>query len=585
MSTRVTRRIAAGTTALALAGLGLIGIGASAASAVDTIPADPTFGGSAYLIDGSEATDITPGTQVIAWNGDSTTPGTTAGSPQMVMAPSNFSSPVGVDPTTIGATEVWTFLAPQGQEGVKSAWNALASQVMTSPGQLLQTVTPTSLLNGGLGTPSGQAAVKAAGGNYSLGFAYTKNAGVTVVKTYFVHITIQAGTGNFTYEPVEQAVVKTATTTTVTSFPASVNTGVAFPLTATVSDATATGSIQFFDGATSLGTATLSGGTATLSTAVLTAAGNRSITAVYSGDSAFNGSTSPAVTVSATLAPITTTVTVGASSADGKANHPVVLSADITPVGAQGALTFTGSVDGGSVVTLASNVPVDADGHTEVSVTGLSAGVWTVNVAFTGTAPFVNSASTTAATVTLAASAPVSAPDDQAVKVAIPEGTLTITTPYTSANPLDLGTAVLDDATSTWNSDSDAVAAGFQPTVFGSASTQAQGIQIVDRRSGAPGFTAYVKSTDFISGPQSFSAQYLSLIDVAAHQVNPNTLQATDVTVNNIASLSASAQQFASYPANHATGTAWISGDVKLTGVPSNVQPGTYTATLTFTAL
>jgi hypothetical protein len=58
------------------------------------------------------------------------------------------------------------------------------------------------------------------------------------------------------------------------------------------SGGTPTGTVDFFDGGTSLGTATLdSSGVATVSTAAL-AAGSHAITAVYSGDSTFAGSTS-----------------------------------------------------------------------------------------------------------------------------------------------------------------------------------------------------------------------------------------------------------------------------------------------------
>jgi hypothetical protein len=63
--------------------------------------------------------------------------------------------------------------------------------------------------------------------------------------------------------------------------------------TATVSPNTATGSVEFFDGATSLGTAPVSAGTAVLSTSSLTT-GNHSMTAQYSGDVCDAGSLSSA---------------------------------------------------------------------------------------------------------------------------------------------------------------------------------------------------------------------------------------------------------------------------------------------------
>lgn len=80
--------------------------------------------------------------------------------------------------------------------------------------------------------------------------------------------------------------------------------GTPVTLTATVSPVspatgTPTGTVTFMDGTTQLGTGTLSGGTAsytTVASSQLSAAGSYSLTAVYGGDSHFNGSTSSAVT-------------------------------------------------------------------------------------------------------------------------------------------------------------------------------------------------------------------------------------------------------------------------------------------------
>ncbi|HTD23350.1 MAG TPA: Ig-like domain repeat protein, partial [Terriglobales bacterium] len=66
-------------------------------------------------------------------------------------------------------------------------------------------------------------------------------------------------------------------------------------LTATLSPASATGTVQFLDGVTNLGSpVTVSGGTAAMIVSSLSV-GAHSITAVYSGDSNFAGSTSPAL--------------------------------------------------------------------------------------------------------------------------------------------------------------------------------------------------------------------------------------------------------------------------------------------------
>ncbi|MES2933470.1 MAG: Ig-like domain repeat protein [Pseudomonadota bacterium] len=99
--------------------------------------------------------------------------------------------------------------------------------------------------------------------------------------------------------PLSQVVSKTATTTGLVSSanPSQVAASVTF--TATVAAVApgaglATGNVNFLDGVTPLGSVPLSGGVAQLSTSAL-AFGSHSITAVYVGDTNFNGSTSAVV--------------------------------------------------------------------------------------------------------------------------------------------------------------------------------------------------------------------------------------------------------------------------------------------------
>jgi hypothetical protein len=86
------------------------------------------------------------------------------------------------------------------------------------------------------------------------------------------------------------------TTSTATPYQA-----VPVTLTATVSDSstgstgTPTGTVSFYDGAALLGTSSVGAGVATLSTAAFPL-GTSTVTAVYSGDTNFTGSTSNAVT-------------------------------------------------------------------------------------------------------------------------------------------------------------------------------------------------------------------------------------------------------------------------------------------------
>lgn len=98
---------------------------------------------------------------------------------------------------------------------------------------------------------------------------------------------------------VSGATPLTSTTTTLTAASTSPVAGVNDLLTATVASSSATGTVTFFDGGTSIGTGTLSSGTATRTVTAITA-GTHTYTATYGGDSTFATSTSSTVTVTAT---------------------------------------------------------------------------------------------------------------------------------------------------------------------------------------------------------------------------------------------------------------------------------------------
>ena len=93
------------------------------------------------------------------------------------------------------------------------------------------------------------------------------------------------------------------TTTTVASSANPSTSGQSVTFTATVSPGSATGTVTFKDGTTTLGSATLSGGTATYSTSALNI-GSHTITATYSGDGSHNGSTSSSLDQTVEALPI-----------------------------------------------------------------------------------------------------------------------------------------------------------------------------------------------------------------------------------------------------------------------------------------
>jgi len=155
-------------------------------------------------------------------------------------------------------------------------------------------------------------------------------------------ITAVGGDGNFffhssTSAPVTQVVNQASSTTTLASSPNPSNVGQSVSLTANVSPASSTGTVEFFDGVSSLGTSPVAGGSAALSTAALSA-GSHSLTAVYSGDTGHAGSTSNTVTQVVTSPGTTTTLaTTPNPSVFGES---VTLTATVSPAAATGTVEF-----------------------------------------------------------------------------------------------------------------------------------------------------------------------------------------------------------------------------------------------------
>src|SRR5262249_37307258 len=143
-----------------------------------------------------------------------------------------------------------------------------------------------------------------------------------------------------------QTVTPAATTATVTSSPNPAVFGQAVTFTATVNvvapgAATPTGTVTLRDGTTALLTATLSAtGTVMFSVSGL-AVGNRSMNAVYSGDTNFAGSTSATLTQAVNQG--ATTTAVASSLNPSTFGQTVIFTATVTPV-APAAGTPTGTV-------------------------------------------------------------------------------------------------------------------------------------------------------------------------------------------------------------------------------------------------
>ena len=89
-----------------------------------------------------------------------------------------------------------SFISARGSEGTKANWSAYAPAAFVSG---TTNISQANLKPAGQtsGTP-GAGAVKAAGGNYSLGLACLSNSGVTVDKVFYRYIAVTASTGAWT---------------------------------------------------------------------------------------------------------------------------------------------------------------------------------------------------------------------------------------------------------------------------------------------------------------------------------------------------------------------------------------------------
>ena len=192
--------------------------------------------------------------------------------------------------------------------------------------------------------------------------------------------------------------------------------GAAVTLSADVTPAVATGTIDFKDGATVLGTVTLVAGHATLAVSTLNAA-THVITAAYSGETLYDPSVSTAVMQVVNKA--TTTVAVVSSLNPSNLSATVTFTATVAPSNATGTVTFK---DG----TVVLGTGTLAAGQATFPAAALTAGTHAITAAYAGDG-------NNAASVSPALNQVVKAP--------------TTTTAVSSLNPSTVGVSVTFTAT------------------------------------------------------------------------------------------------------------------------------------------
>jgi hypothetical protein len=313
---------------------------------------------------------------------------------------------------------------------------------------------------------------------------------------------------------------KASSTTTLAASPLSTTPGQTVTLTATVSPSTATGTVTFNDGNTALGTVTLSSGTAALATSSLTA-GNHSLTAAYSGDGAFNGSTSAAVTVAVTAGKVPTTTGLAALPNPANAGQQVTLNAIVVPITATGTIAFKDGIVTLGTVTL-------ANGGAALTTSILAVGSHTLTASYSGDSS--NSASTSApvAEVINPAANPTTTSLAAAPNPAAPGQPVTLTASVTPVSAT--GTVTFRDGNATLNTATlTSGAATFSTSILASGTHALTASYSGDTTYGA---STSATVTEAINSAANATTTILSAVPNPAKVGQPVTLTATMTPAN-----------------------------------------------------
>jgi hypothetical protein len=347
------------------------------------------------------------------------------------------------------------------------------------------TVSPTAP---GPGMPTGTVSFQE--GTTVLGTAQLNSAGVATFTTSALSVGTHAivatyngdvSFGTSTSTPLSQTVGRASTTTTLSSAPnpSSLNQPVMFTATITPSSAgafTPGGTVTFFDGGTPLGApVSVAGGTATFAISALTP-GTHPITATYSGDANFAGSTS-AVDNQAVSQTATTALLISSPS-PSTVNQPVAYTVAVAPASGTGVPTGTVTFlsDGAALGT----APL-INGTATLRSSGLPAGTHVITATYGGDATFAAS---------------TAAPRNQVVSPAATSLTLT-----GLVNPVRSGRAAKFTATVATSAAGTSFAPGGTVTFFDGATPLGQPVRLSN---GAATFT----TSALTPGVHSIVARY-----------------------------------------------------------------------------
>lgn len=441
------------------------------------------------------------------------------------------------------------------------------------------------------------------------GFESDSNIDPTAGYTNVVQVRIVTATGSnqspkyddadLSIDPVHHTwtqiypAAKQATSTTLIASPSPATANQTVQLTSTESPAIA-GSVQFTSNGSPIGSpvAVDSSGKAQTSTSFATA-GTYALTAVFTptDTTANSGSTGTAsVTVNPPATPTSTSLAV---QQDGTAGDSATLTATVTSGGSgvtAGSVAFYDNGSSTPLGTVAGSSATSGGVYTLTLAGGFAAGSHSVVAKFSPTDVTQYQASQSAASTfvtqpkqTGACTDPKSqCTDTQYVQVSVPTGTLVINTPYTQANPLDLGQLALDST-------------GSQFT----ASAPFKGIQVTDTRSGVNGANSYTVSAlasalsdGKTNTGSTINAQNVGLTNLTSTNgagftgsvttsTNPAASPAVGPNASGNAGLGGTSPHTV-FTAANSSGTVTVDGLLTI-NAPTSTEAGLFTGTITFT--
>ncbi len=309
------------------------------------------------------------------------------------ITPAHAAGAASVEVTTATGTNVANSLFTYAA----TTTTALTSSV--NPSVFGQPIIFTATVTGSSGTPTGTITFK--NGSTTLGTGTLNGSGVATFSTSSLAVgsaysitAVYSGDTSFvtsTSSAVSQVVNQASTTTALASSANPSLFGQAVTFTATVAAVspgagTVAGTVEFFDGVTSLGTVTLVSGSATSAAITNFGVSTHSITAVYSGDSSFVTSTSTAVSQVVNKASSATGLT--SSVNPSVFGQPIIFTATVT--GSSG--TPSGTITFKNGLTTLGTATLNGSGLATFSTSTLAVGSsYSITAEYGGDSSFVTS--------------------------------------------------------------------------------------------------------------------------------------------------------------------------------------------------